>query len=56
MKCADYFWTTLQIALIVLKLCGVINSWWLVFIPVYINIGLGLITFFISRVESKYES
>lgn len=49
MKCADYFWSTLQIVLIVLKLCGVINSWWLVFIPVYINIVPVLIAFFISR-------
>lgn len=33
------FMGLLQVALIVLKLCNVINcSWWLVFIPLYIDI------------------
>ena len=49
MKCANYFWATLQIALIILKLCGVLNSWWLVFIPVYINIGIWLVILFLSK-------
>lgn len=60
MKWADYFWSTLQIALIVLKLCGVLNSWWLVFTPIYITIGLYLglylVKSIISRLAEKYES
>lgn len=46
-----YFWSTLQSTLIVLKLFGVLNSWWLVFTPVYINIGLYLVISIISRLE-----
>lgn len=35
------FFGLLQIAFIVLKLCKVITwSWWLVFIPIYVEIGL----------------
>lgn len=31
----DFIWASLQVAFIVLKLCGVIDwSWWLVFTPV----------------------
>lgn len=31
----DFFMATLQIAFIVLKICGVINwSWWVVLIPI----------------------
>lgn len=31
----DFIWASLQVAFIVLKLCGVIDwSWWLVFAPV----------------------
>lgn len=37
--------TLLNIVFIVLKLCGVIDwSWWLVFLPVLIEAGIGLIT------------
>ena len=31
----DFFWASLQIAFVVLKLCGVIDwSWWLVLSPI----------------------
>lgn len=40
--------TLLNIVFIVLKLCGVIDwSWWLVFLPVLIEAGIGLITIII---------
>ena len=35
MKILDFFMAALQIAFIVLKICGVINwSWWVVLIPI----------------------
>lgn len=35
MNILDFFMATLQIAFIVLKICGVINlSWWVVLIPI----------------------
>ena len=38
----------LQIVLIVLKLCGVIKwSWWLVLMPLWISLGIGIILFII---------
>ena len=41
------FFGLLQIAFIVLKLCGVITwSWWVVFIPFDIELGICIIAFF----------
>ncbi len=38
----------LQIVFIVLKLCGVIKwSWWLVLMPIWISLGIGVILFII---------
>ena len=38
----------LQIVFIVLKLCGVIKwSWWLVLMPIWISLGIGIILFII---------
>ena len=38
----------LQIVFIVLKLCGVIKwSWWLVLMPLWISLGIGIILFII---------
>ena len=38
----------LQIVFIVLKLCGVIKwSWWLVLMPLWISLGIGVILFII---------
>ena len=35
------FWDLIQVAFIVLKLCGVIDwSWWLVLAPLWISLGL----------------
>jgi hypothetical protein len=38
------FWEILQIAFIVLKLCGIINwSWWVVFLPTLAGLAIGII-------------
>ena len=38
------FWEVLQIAFIILKLCGVINwSWWVVFLPTIVGLVIGII-------------
>ena len=42
------FFGLLQIAFIVLKLCGVITwSWWAVFIPTLANIGIIVVIFIV---------
>lgn len=42
------FWDLIQVAFIVLKLCGVIDwSWWLVLAPLWISLGLLVILFLI---------
>lgn len=40
----DFFMATLQIAFIVLKICGVINwSWWVVLIPIlFLQLSISL--------------
>lgn len=54
MKCGDFFWSGLQLALIILKLCKVIDiSWWLVFIPVYILIGILVLYVICKIIELK---
>ena len=50
----DFFMATLQIAFIVLKICGVINwSWWVVLIPILffavINIAAHLFLWWAKR-------
>lgn len=50
----DFFMATLQIAFIVLKICGVINwSWWVVLIPIVlfavINIAARLFLWWTKR-------
>lgn len=43
----------LQVAFIVLKLCKVINwSWWLVFMPTFVDLGAFIIILLISIVVS----
>lgn len=43
----------LQVAFIVLKLCKVINwSWWLVFMPAFVDLGAFVIILLISIVVS----
>ena len=43
------FFGALQVALIVMKLCDVIHwSWWLVFVPVYISIGIAFVIFVLA--------
>lgn len=40
----DFFMTTLQIAFIVLKICGVINwSWWVVLIPIILFVIINIL-------------
>ena len=42
------FFGLLQVAFIVLKLCGVITwSWWAVFIPTWVNIGIVVVVFIV---------
>jgi hypothetical protein len=42
------FFGLLQIAFIVLKVAKIINwSWWLVFLPTFIEIGIVIIGFFV---------
>lgn len=42
------FFGLLQIAFIILKLCGVITwSWWAVFIPTWVNIGIVVVIFIV---------
>lgn len=54
MKCSDFFWSGLQPALIILKLCKVIDiSWWLVFIPVYILTGILVLYVIFKIIELK---
>lgn len=54
MKCSDFFWSGLQLALIILKLCKVIDiSWWLVFIPVYILTGILVLYVICKIIELK---
>lgn len=54
MKCDDFFWSGLQLALIILKLCKVIDiSWWLVFIPVYILTGILVLYVICKIIELK---
>ncbi len=54
MKCSDFFWSGLQLALIILKLCKVIDiSWWLVFIPVYILTGILVLYVIFKIIELK---
>lgn len=48
-KSAMGFLNTLQIVFIVLKLCDIITwSWWLVFTPLWINLGIAVIVLLIS--------
>jgi membrane protein YdbS with pleckstrin-like domain len=43
--CGSGFTGLLTIAFIVLKLCGVISwSWWWVFSPIWISVGLALVS------------
>ena len=43
----------LQVAFIVLKLCKVINwSWWLVFMPAFVDLGAFVVILLISIVVS----
>lgn len=40
----DFFMATLQIAFIVLKICGVINwSWWVVLIPIILFVIINIL-------------
>lgn len=56
MKCSDFFWSGLQLALIILKLCKVIDvSWWLVFIPVYVLAGILILFVVFKIIELKLE-
>lgn len=42
----DFIWASLQVAFIVLKLCGVIDwSWWLVFAPVLFVLLFSILCF-----------
>ena len=54
----DFFMATLQIAFIVLKICGVINwSWWVVLIPILffavINIAARLFLWWAKRYTKR---
>ncbi len=54
----DFFMATLQIAFIVLKICGVINwSWWVVLIPILffavINIAAHLFLWWAKRYTKR---
>lgn len=54
----DFFMATLQIAFIVLKICGVINwSWWVVLMPilfiVVINIAARLFLWWAKRYAKR---
>lgn len=40
----DFFMATLQLAFIVLKICGVINwSWWVVLIPIILFVIINIL-------------
>lgn len=54
----DFFMATLQIAFIVLKICGVINwSWWVVLIPILffavINIAAHLFLWWVESYKKR---
>lgn len=45
----DFIWASLQVAFIVLKLCGVIDwSWWLVFAPVLFVVLFSTLCFVVA--------
>lgn len=43
----------LQLALIILKLCDVINSWWVVFIPIYICIIVFVLVLTVIKILNR---
>lgn len=51
------FWSVLQLIFIVLKLCNVITwSWWVVFTPLWISLGIGLVVaIFFLWLRKKYK-
>ena len=56
MGCFDYILATVQAAFIVLKICGKITlSWFAIFIPVYIWLGLVVIGVTIEVLKDKYK-
>lgn len=51
------FWGLLQIVFIVLKVTGLITwSWWMVFIPLYIEIALIAIIFIVYGIKIKIKA
>lgn len=51
----DFIWASLQVAFIVLKLCGVIDwSWWLVFAPVLFVVLFSTLCFVVALCVKNY--
>lgn len=51
----DFIWASLQVAFIVLKLCGVIDwSWWLVFVPVLFVVLFSTLCFVVALSIKNY--
>lgn len=49
MGCLDWLLVLLQVVFIVLKVCNIVAwSWWLVFIPVYVFVGIFIIALILS--------
>lgn len=51
----DFIWASLQVAFIVLKLCGVIDwSWWLVLSPMLLAVLLSILCLVVAFVSKNY--
>ena len=52
----DFFMATLQIAFIVLKICGVINwSWWVVLIPIILFVIINILVMALVLCVKAYK-
>lgn len=51
----DFFWASLQISFVVLKLCGVIDwSWWLVLSPMLLAVLLSILCLVVALCVKNY--
>lgn len=52
----DFFMATLQLAFIVLKICGVINwSWWVVLIPIILFVIINILVMALVLYMKAYK-
>ena len=53
----DFMMASLQVAFIVMKLCGAISwSWWLVMLPILLAVVLNILVLFLYVCAEKYKS